>query len=518
MAQIWVSSDSGDAGNGGTEKADAMDTIAGGIALSSDEDVIMIDSVAPYSEGDVDPAGRSVMLYGYNGLVNLNALGHSYAINNTVNMSDNPFLLVNISINGWSVAALKGTGRSNDRFYAFNCIFYQKGALYQPAVPNYVTDGVELHLMQCTLWGIRIGAMGALRNVFAYNSIIRNQVGGTALTGEDYNAASVSGLHGVNGFDSDTFAPPFNSENTTTTDLSLNKVHAQWAKYATEGRNGARIGATATGGHMWCIDPHIGFLYNDYHMALQGNVAIGDWENDTSHWYDSSWNNIIISAANNKCDFNEGAAELTATVANATYTSGASLATALQSSLNTAGAATFTVQYTTNLRFTVTSDGATFELLWNSGSNTAATIGDDIGFDTAADDTGDTVYAGDYGVTTGAVGDGDAESMPAVWDDANKSLKPNILIEPNRTQARVKSPVIDAYGQVTVNAGYVGKTISGTGSVRLLEARAANETFGKDDAAASTTLDWTEITAASAVDFNQTYRYWQYRIILDLDV
>lgn len=46
-------------------------------------------------------------------------------------------------------------------------------------------------------------------------------------------------------------------------------------------------------------------------------------------------------------------------------------------------------------KFTISCTGTTFELKWNTGGNTANTIGDKIGFSTAADDTSATTYTSD---------------------------------------------------------------------------------------------------------------------------
>lgn len=73
------------------------------------------------------------------------------------------------------------------------------------------------------------------------------------------------------------------------------------------------------------------------------------------------------------------------------------LARHLELKMNGVGSVdTFTVSFDDSTgQFTFASDGTTFQLLWNTGANTANTIGDLIGFSVAADDTGALTYTAD---------------------------------------------------------------------------------------------------------------------------
>lgn len=113
----------------------------------------------------------------------------------------------------------------------------------------------------------------------------------------------------------------------------------------------------------------------------------------------SGWGRFDIGSTNNKIDFEETAAsELTATLTQATYNAD-TLATEIKTRLEAAGAAGYTVTYsdTTN-KFTIVSDaagGATLDLLWNTGTNAANSVGTTIGFLVAADDSGSLTYTSD---------------------------------------------------------------------------------------------------------------------------
>jgi len=103
---------------------------------------------------------------------------------------------------------------------------------------------------------------------------------------------------------------------------------------------------------------------------------------------------FIVSAANNKLDFGEGGAEITATLTNATYT-GAALAAEIKTQLDAGGALTYTVTYSaTTRKFTIAATG-NFELKWNTGTHKATDCSTLIGFSDAADKTGAATYTSD---------------------------------------------------------------------------------------------------------------------------
>jgi len=122
--------------------------------------------------------------------------------------------------------------------------------------------------------------------------------------------------------------------------------------------------------------------HRDFNKAWRSNYGAG-----------SGWGNFnIVTGVNDKIDFEEVAAnELTATLVQNEYTAD-ELCTQIDTQLTAAsgGGVVYTVTYsdTTN-KFTLASDrggGKTFKLLWATGTNTATSVGDDIGFDVSADD------------------------------------------------------------------------------------------------------------------------------------
>lgn len=104
--------------------------------------------------------------------------------------------------------------------------------------------------------------------------------------------------------------------------------------------------------------------------------------------------NIVITTANQKLDFNEGAGELTATITAGTYTP-STLATEIDTQMTAAGAAAYTITYSGKV-FRIAND-ATLGLLAATGTNIANGIWSTIGF-AATDLSGYINYAADYAI------------------------------------------------------------------------------------------------------------------------
>jgi hypothetical protein len=111
---------------------------------------------------------------------------------------------------------------------------------------------------------------------------------------------------------------------------------------------------------------------------------------------------VIITASNKFLDFTDsGASTFAVSVAEGLYLTPYDLASSLETAMNSAGSGvdTYTVTYDdTTSKFTIAESGSNnFSLLWNSGANTANTIGaaTALSFDVSADDTGAATYEAD---------------------------------------------------------------------------------------------------------------------------
>lgn len=114
------------------------------------------------------------------------------------------------------------------------------------------------------------------------------------------------------------------------------------------------------------------------------------------------FNPIEITSSNKYLDFDDGS-EKNAVIAEKVYTDPHELAAALQTAADGLSSDTITVVYNNATgTFTIASDGSSLDLLWNTGTNTANTIGTTLGFLVAADDTGALTYTSDAAVSFAA--------------------------------------------------------------------------------------------------------------------
>ncbi len=117
---------------------------------------------------------------------------------------------------------------------------------------------------------------------------------------------------------------------------------------------------------------------------------------------------LIVTSSNNKININEGAGELTATITNLVYNNPHALARELETKLDAVAVATITVTYSnTTGKFTIVSNGATFQILWATGTNGSAGtdthIGTLLGYSDVADDTLAVTYTSDNAITLSPV-------------------------------------------------------------------------------------------------------------------
>lgn len=113
------------------------------------------------------------------------------------------------------------------------------------------------------------------------------------------------------------------------------------------------------------------------------------------------WDPIYIAAADQYLDFYDGSTDYNAVVAVGWYASPHHLADAILAAMQAEdGVGVYTVTYSDSTgKYTITKSAGTLSLKWNTGANTANTIGDKIGFSTAADDTGALTYTSDNAIS-----------------------------------------------------------------------------------------------------------------------
>ncbi len=140
------------------------------------------------------------------------------------------------------------------------------------------------------------------------------------------------------------------------------------------------------------------FFATSYTLTASSEATGFPVENLQNHLRSKVWRssgNFVITTANRKIDFNDGSGAVVGTLTTGTYTASA-LAAEIKTRMDTAGSLVHTISYsTTTGLWTISVPAGTFSLLWQSGANTASSVGTAIGFSLLADDTGTTTYTGD---------------------------------------------------------------------------------------------------------------------------
>ncbi len=114
--------------------------------------------------------------------------------------------------------------------------------------------------------------------------------------------------------------------------------------------------------------------------------------------YEAKNDVIVINSRNCKIDFSEGGAQLTATLSSGSYTP-TTLCTEIDSMMTAAGAQSYTVSFNDITRkFTIAQGGATFSLLFASGTNAYISASGVLGFD-IEDQTGALTYSSAYALS-----------------------------------------------------------------------------------------------------------------------
>jgi len=152
------------------------------------------------------------------------------------------------------------------------------------------------------------------------------------------------------------------------------------------------------------------FVYQNF-GKLSGNIISAsseDTQYPVEHLIDTlrsktwrsklGWN--IVTGFNDRLDFTEGVTgDAAAVIPPGNYVSGETLATAIQTAMNTAATDnTYAVTYSSvTFKFTVARDAgaAAFGLEHFTGANKTRSISADLGYDVSADDTGLTTYPAD---------------------------------------------------------------------------------------------------------------------------
>lgn len=112
------------------------------------------------------------------------------------------------------------------------------------------------------------------------------------------------------------------------------------------------------------------------------------------------FNPINVTSSDIYLDFTDDQGTVAAILTAKVYKDPHELADAIALAMNALTTETITCVYSnTTGKYTIAASGALFSLLWSSGTNTANTVGDVIGFTVGADDTGALTYTSDNAIS-----------------------------------------------------------------------------------------------------------------------
>ena len=131
------------------------------------------------------------------------------------------------------------------------------------------------------------------------------------------------------------------------------------------------------------------------------------------------FNPVIITSSNKWIDITDDNGTIAVSIPEKIYKSAIELSSALEAAINAASLEDFTVVYSnvTGKWTIASSTSAVVSLLWNSGVHVATSIGETIGFDVSANDTGAITYTSD-----------DAQLLTAAYTPSYDSAE-NIIIK-----------------------------------------------------------------------------------------
>lgn len=148
------------------------------------------------------------------------------------------------------------------------------------------------------------------------------------------------------------------------------------------------------------------FRIIDYNYPFQSNVSLSASSSDSSFpvsnlshffrskvWRSNQYGHFTIGPTNKFIDFDIGGSDLLSTLIEGEYTA-QTLATHIAAKMTASAGTTISCSYSTSTnKFTISKASGTLNLLWDSGANTANSVGSSIGFDVTSDDTGSLSYS-----------------------------------------------------------------------------------------------------------------------------
>jgi hypothetical protein len=192
-----------------------------------------------------------------------------------------------------------------------------------------------------------------------------------------------------------------------------------------------------------------------------GELINGSYSLEGNEYY---FNPITLTTSNNKMDFDIGGSELNVSVTAKTYKDPHELASALQAAMVAGGGTGVTVVYAdTTGKYTIAKASGELNLLWNTGANTAETIGGKLGFSVAADDTGVLTFTSDNAISFASEYTPSFDSADPLAAKDNEvymgDADDNINFNPSNVSISISTPKSDVLS-VTAVSGKSGSIVN----------------------------------------------------------
>lgn len=173
------------------------------------------------------------------------------------------------------------------------------------------------------------------------------------------------------------------------------------------------------------------------------------------------YNPIIISSTNKYIDITDTVGTIAVVIDEGVY-SPIELATKIAVKATAASSDTITCAYSNSTgKFTLTG-GATFSLLWNTGTNAANSIGATLGFTVSADDTGSTSYTSDIAISFDTALTPSYEESDNLIVKSNElfigSFNDNVCVKASTASFSISTPKTDV-NSICSNSGVVESVI-----------------------------------------------------------
>jgi len=175
------------------------------------------------------------------------------------------------------------------------------------------------------------------------------------------------------------------------------------------------------------------------------------------------FNPIRISSTNKFIDITDDGGTIAVTLTEGVYKSPIALAAEIASKATAASVDVISCVYSNSTgKYTLSSDGSTFSILWNTGTNAANSVGATLGFSVAANDTGATSYVSDNPISVDTALTPSYDSSDALIVKNNElfigAFGDNVCVKASTASVSISTPKTDV-SSICAESGVVESVI-----------------------------------------------------------